>query len=135
MILGSVGSGGKNFREDVITVQRLLKSKGCDSGAVDGICGNRTIDAIRRFQSKFMAHPDGVVEPGRQSWLQLSSTQGTTMPPALAQWSGDSALWSQDKKLLSKSPLLRPHVKAVLAALTGSAFQPTIFYGWRSVAV
>jgi len=82
-----------------------------------------------------MAHPDGVVEPGRQSWMQLSSTQGPTMAPGLAQWSGDSAQWSQDKKLLSMNPRLRPKVKAVLAALTGRGFKPAIFYGWRSVAV
>lgn len=58
-----------------------------------------------------------------------------TTPPSLPQWSGDSAQWSQDKKLQSMNPTLRPKVQAVLAALTQRGFQPKIVYGWRSVAV
>ena len=136
MIQGSVGTGGRNTKDDVSVVQRLLKTKGYDPGAVDGLCGAVTIGAIKRFQARFLANPDGLIEPGLQTWQRLASTQDIGGgSPAMAQWSGDSAQWPQNKKLLSMTPLLRPKVQAVVAALTQRGFQPRIFYGWRSVAV
>lgn len=133
-ILGSVGERGTNSTNDVSLVQSLLKSKGFDPGRVDGICGSKTIGAIRKFQSSFLSHPDGLIEPGRLSWHKLISPSSPRLP-VLAQWSGDSAKWSQDKKLASLNPLLRPKVQAVLNALVKRGFKPKIFYGWRSVAV
>ena len=134
-LLASVGANGKNLRDDVLTVQRLLKSKDCNPGAVDGSCGTNTINAIRKFQATFMSAPDGLIEPGRTTWAKLSATGGPAVTPQLAQWSGDSAQWLQDKKLQSMNLSLRPKVQAVLEALTQRGFQPKIFYGWRSVAV
>lgn len=131
----SVGVNGKNLREDVLTVQSLLKSKGYVPGPVDGACGTKTISAIRKFQATFMSAPDGLIEPGRTTWTRLCATGGLPASPQLAQWSGDSAQWSQDKKLQSMNLALQPKVQAVLAALTQRGFQPNIFYGWRSVAV
>ena len=135
VLLASVGANGKNLREDVLTVQRLLKSKGSNPGSVDGSCGPNTINAIRKFQTTFMAVPDGLIEPGRMTWVKLSATGGVPVTPQLAQWGGDSAQWLQDKKLQSMNLSLRPKVQAVLASLTQRGFQPKIFYGWRSVAV
>ncbi|MBX9584879.1 MAG: M15 family metallopeptidase [Gemmataceae bacterium] len=48
---------------------------------------------------------------------------------------GDSSRWTQDKKLRSLNPLFRAKVGAVLARLRKRGFQPSVFYGWRSVAV
>jgi peptidoglycan hydrolase-like protein with peptidoglycan-binding domain len=45
----SVGCNGKNDRADVLIVQKLLKERGQSPGAVDGICGQKTIAAIRSF--------------------------------------------------------------------------------------
>ncbi len=128
LIRASVGKGGHNFHEDVVLVQSLLKSKGYDLGRVDGICGDRTIGAILNFQAKIMAHPDGLIEPGRTTWRKLESTNsvghlpsakiplmnGTPTVANLSTWSGDSSKWSQDKKIQSMNPLLRPKVQAVL---------------------
>jgi peptidoglycan L-alanyl-D-glutamate endopeptidase CwlK len=50
-------------------------------------------------------------------------------------WSGDSSKWSQDKKIQSMHPDLRPKVQAVVAALQKRGFQAKIFFAWRSVAV
>jgi len=50
-------------------------------------------------------------------------------------WSGDSSKWSQEKKVLSMHPNLRPKVQAVVAALQKRGFQAKIFFAWRSVAV
>lgn len=128
----TVGERGANLRPDVLAVQTLLKAKGCDPGPVDGVCGAHTIAAIRRFQSTFTSQPDGMIDPGKTTWQKLS---GGTSAATSTEWSGDSARWTQEKKLLSMHPMLRPKVRAVVTALTQRGFQAKIFYGWRSVAV
>lgn len=130
-----VGEKGQNIRQDVLLVQTLLKTKGYNPGPVDGVCGQKTVKAIREFQSTFLKNPDGVIEPNRATWQKLLSTQGISANPSLVQWSGDSAQWAQDKKLQSLTPDLRPIVNAVLEALKQRGFNPSVFYGWRSVAV
>lgn len=131
---GSVGVKGKNLRDDVLLIQQLLKSKGVNPGKVDGICGSKTIAALRDFQKRFMSAPDGLVEPGRTTWKKLSAVIDKPASSKLLQWSGDSSLWSQQKKLQSLNPLLRPKVEAVLVALKKRGYQPKVFFGWRSVA-
>ena len=68
---GSVGSRGRNRRDDVLEVQRLLAEAGYDPGPIDGIVGRKTIAAIRAFQRQFMRRPDGRVDPGGRTWLEL----------------------------------------------------------------
>ena len=137
-LTGSVGQGGRNLGTDVTAVQNLLKTKGADPGRADGACGAKTIAAIRKFQSGFMAQPDGLISPNGPTWARLSGG-GAGAPaapvPQTAQWSGDSSQWTQDKKILSMNPLLRPKVQAILIGLNQAGFQPKVFYGWRSVAV
>jgi hypothetical protein len=67
----SVGKGGKNAPEDVTLVQQLLTDRGEDPGPVDGVCGARTIAAIRAFQARFLAHPDSRVDPGGRTIREL----------------------------------------------------------------
>jgi hypothetical protein len=62
VISASVGVGGVNLPDDVKLVQTLLKAKGVDPGAVDGVMGPGTIVAIKAFQAGFMASPDGLVD-------------------------------------------------------------------------
>jgi len=137
-LLQSVGQGGRNLRSDVSTVQTLLKAKGYDPGIVDGLCGQGTIGAIRRFQATFMPRPDGRVDPGGGSWRRLSGTGAvsqTSSASVLTEWSGDSSQWSHEKKIQSMYPDMRPKVEAVLAGLRQRGFQPKIYFAWRSVAV
>jgi len=140
-LMSTVGQGGRNQRADVVAVQHLLKFKGGDPGPADGICGARTVAAIRHFQSAFMPRPDALVAPGGTTWQRLSAgappVAAAPAPPAAvgAQWSGDSAQWTPDKKLQSMNPLLRPKVQAILIGLNQAGFQPKVYYGWRSVAV
>jgi len=135
VLLGSVGFLGLNLSEDVMTVQRLLREKGYDPGPVDGVCGAKTIAAIRKFQGGFLKAPDGLIEPAGKTWTKLSSTTEVVTTPTLAYWSGDSSRWPEEKKVQSMHPRLQPKVKNVLAALKKRGFQPKVFYGWRSVAV
>ena len=79
-----VGENCPNQPGDVRQVQALLARCGLYSGVVDGVCGRRTIDAVRRFQESFLAKPDGRVDPGGTTWKRLqefSATQpGRTEP-------------------------------------------------------
>jgi hypothetical protein len=135
----SVGKGGINIRQDVVTVQQLLKNAGLNPGAADGICGPKTIAAILQYQRQFLPSPDGRIDPNGTTWKRLANGAAPG-PPKKAQapsgqWSGDSSQWTQDKKLSSMEPTLRSKVPGVLDALKKQGFQPKIFFGWRSVAV
>jgi len=137
-IRGSVGHKGKNIPEDVGKIQSLLNAAGATPPlAVDRSVGPKTIQAIRKFQSKFMRNPDGRVDPGGRTLSELNkSVRARTVPPEEKnEWSGDSSRWSQEKKLKSLNPQFRAKVIKVLAALREREFKPKIFFGWRSVAV
>ena len=80
----AVGLKSPNFYVDVIVVQQLLNKalsiyprlKTSSSPLTeDGICGSKTIDAIRSFQSIVMqfSTQDGVVEPNRNTWKKLNN--------------------------------------------------------------
>ena len=68
-ISASVGQGGKNLRDDTVTIQSLLNNvPAAESGpqtrlAVDGLVGGHTIAAIRRFQMPRLGWADGRVDP------------------------------------------------------------------------
>jgi hypothetical protein len=136
-IRDSVGQGGRNFPDDVGKIQCLLNANGARPPlVVDKIVGPKTIRAIRNFQSGFMRTSDGRVDPGGRTLKNLNSSGPRTVTPdEKVQWSGDSARWSQSKKLASMNPNLRRKVKQVLAALAKRGFKPKVFFGWRSVAV
>ncbi len=138
-LTASVGRGGLNLRPDVLLVQGLLKAKGFDPGQPDGRCGPLTIKAIHRFQASFLPVPDGLIEPGKNSWQRLiGAAKGLPTPapaPLPKEWEGDPARWPAEKKMSSMKPELAVKVRQVLAALTAKGFQPKVFYGWRSVTV
>lgn len=75
-LTGSVGVGGSNIRPDVITVQQLLIRRGQKPGAADGICGPRTIGAIKAFQATFLRMPDGLVSANGPTWQRLNGGAG-----------------------------------------------------------
>jgi GH24 family phage-related lysozyme (muramidase) len=76
---GSVGQGGKNNHSDVKSVQQRLKDLGYPIGDVDGICGNKTIQMIRLFQSiisgQSTVNGDGRVDVNGKThqWLQAKN--------------------------------------------------------------
>ena len=79
----SVGAGGKNSPDDVRWVQRKL-NRAIDARkihhkklSVDGLCGPRTMAAIRQFQLVFVAQlPNGKIDPGSLSSTTLSRLTG-----------------------------------------------------------
>jgi hypothetical protein len=81
-ITASVGHGGINRREDVITVQKLLNlniSQLTPLRMVDvkGICDSQTITLIREYQSRILklALPDSRVDPNGRTLQKLSEAE------------------------------------------------------------
>lgn len=79
-ISGTVGNGGRNDHADVVFIQNRLNSHRSviapqPTLVVDGKSGQKTVSAIKRFQSIVcgFASPDGRVDPGRKTETQLKS--------------------------------------------------------------
>jgi hypothetical protein len=68
----SVGDGGVNNAADVKVIQKLLNQLG-DSAPIEenGVCGEDTIAAIRKFQGGFLSKPDGRIDPGGNTFNHL----------------------------------------------------------------
>lgn len=83
-IMASVGQGGKNHFGDVKQVQQLLQRNGFPQIRDDGRIGPKTIQAIKDFQSRFMARPDGVIDANGKSYSYLirGNAPGRVAPPA-----------------------------------------------------
>ena len=135
---GSVGRGGRNFRNDVVAVQKLLLDNGYAPGPADGMLRTATLMAIEKFQERTMRmhRPDGLVEPSGRTWLALIGSRNTTpglLRPELMD--PDSSKWTMGQKLQSLHPELRPKVDAVLRGMRQRGFEPRIYHAWRSVGV
>ena len=68
------GSRGESVRQ----VQSRLNELGYWSGTADGIFGNNTLSAVRRFQSAKGLSADGIVGPKTYAALGLSSASSTS---------------------------------------------------------
>jgi peptidoglycan hydrolase-like protein with peptidoglycan-binding domain len=66
----SVGKGGKNTEEDVLTIQELLNEQGYKLEP-DGKIGNTTIRTIKMFQGRLGMKGDGLVSPGKNTMKGL----------------------------------------------------------------
>ncbi len=89
-IAASVGENGTNRSEDVRTIQEMLNKALPDWGGpspklgVDGICGQKTKAAIRRFQQVQLStyfRPDGRVDPGKRTLKRLNHIWNVNDPP------------------------------------------------------
>jgi len=132
VINGSVGAGGNNAKGDTRKIQKLLNEIfPLHSLVIDGDCGPKSIRRIKRFQKRFIAEPDGRVDPAGRTLRKLN----TAAPGVQSDWSGDSSRWSQEKKLSSLDSRMRGKVVRAMKSLEDDGFKPKIVFGWRSVAV
>lgn len=80
----AVGQNSPNLYPDVMLVQQLLNkarptylrlTSAIQPLKEDGVCGPKTVEAIRHFQSIAMQFTlqDGVVEPNRNTWKKLNN--------------------------------------------------------------
>ena len=59
----------KSTGQDVKTIQFVLKELGYDTGAIDGIYGSKTENAIKKFQKSYKLTVDGIV--GHNTWSKI----------------------------------------------------------------
>jgi hypothetical protein len=75
MIRNSVGQNGVNQASDVMYVQLLLCDwrvrRGRDEVSIDGVCGPKTIQSIRDFQTIETAITDGLIEVNKDTIAKL----------------------------------------------------------------
>ena len=82
-ISASVGQGGRNRRDDTVTIQTMLNDvPAAESGpqprlAVDGIVGGLTVAAIRRFQMRQLGWADGRIDPAGPTLARLRGYSGS----------------------------------------------------------
>lgn len=81
---GSVGLHGLNRKVDVTHVQETLRASGHSPGAIDGLCGRRTIGAIVAAQRRILAQPDGLVEVHGPTWRSLARHAAPAPAPSRA---------------------------------------------------
>jgi len=101
-LASSVGAAARNYRTDVMLVQRLLARHGVGPGPIDGLCGPRTVRAIVTFQSLFLSHPDGRVDPQGDTWRHLNNATASALPPQAAQ--SPAATAARAQSLTPSSP-------------------------------
>jgi uncharacterized protein (TIGR02594 family) len=103
-ISASVGKKGKNVKADVQTVQVILRDQHGASLKGSGVCGPKTIKAIKSFQEKAGVDASGIIEPGDATWKALDggltgdTTSGETSDEAATVSSGKSISASVGKK-------------------------------------
>ncbi len=69
LVLTSVATAAGNSR--VAAAQHALREKGVYAGAIDGVAGPETTDALRRFQTSVGLAPDGMLSPETRRALRL----------------------------------------------------------------
>lgn len=62
---------------EVVKLQEILKQINFYSGAIDGIFGSQTKDAVVRFQREYGLVADGIV--GSKTWSKLNEVRGGNM--------------------------------------------------------
>lgn len=82
-----VGSGSPTLRQGsrgqaVVELQNLLRARGFNPGPSDGVFGNGTLAAVRRFQAARRLAVDGVVGPA--TWRALGQASAAPAPPPAA---------------------------------------------------
>jgi peptidoglycan hydrolase-like protein with peptidoglycan-binding domain len=71
---GTVRMGaGKSSMKDIKQAQQALKDKGHDPGAIDGVMGSRTKEAIKSFQSASNLKVTGTLDAETSQKLGISS--------------------------------------------------------------
>lgn len=83
LFLGKAGSAQESRRTtlkmgsrgaDVTYLQQRLTAKGYGTGAIDGVFGIKTLEAVRAFQAENNLVPDGIA--GRKTWEALENKEG-----------------------------------------------------------
>ncbi|MGH2746218.1 MAG: peptidoglycan-binding protein [Gammaproteobacteria bacterium] len=107
----TVKKGSKG--EAVKGLQNALKARSYDFGAVDGVFGPATEEAVKQFQRDAGLADDGIAGP--KTWEALGVyvvQQGDTLSSIAEHQLGDAELWSEifelNKDLIADPDKIRP---------------------------
>ena len=94
----------------VVELQEILNMCGYDCGAVDGIFGTRTFNALVAFQTEAKLDPDGVCGPKTWSALATAEAQAPMAPPTPDQVKRyrvtcEGVTWQQYREIMKICPL------------------------------
>ena len=129
-IVKSVGAGGANNKADVRVVQTLLnnfiQALGLPALVADGDCGEKSIKAIRKFQSQIVgsSNPDGRVDPGGQTMKALNGIAPARAPAGdtsqlsgAAWWHANQAQFGNSQNIADLIPGFREDVQRFVDAM------------------
>ena len=125
-ISASVGQGGKNQPDDVSAIQYCLDQvPPIDGGPnpplkIDGLCGPKTIKAIRDFQLKHFGWSgcDGRIDPGKQTIKKLNEKRQRWIQPYLPLSMGTDG-WLL-ANMLRHVPYTRSYVQAAMMCVSST---------------
>ncbi len=102
--IGSIGT-------DVMEIQSMLMSLGFYFGNIDGIYGNKTAEAVRRFQRSFGLTVDGIVGPNTFAALEpfLRGYADYTIKPRDTLYSIAGRFGTNIKRIATANPNLDPY--------------------------
>ena len=132
-ISASVGQGGINKPNDVFNIQYGLDQVAPVDGGptpplkIDGICGPKTIAAIRAFQQKHFGWSgcDGRIDPGKQTIAKLNEKRIRTTQPYLPM-SMETDGWLLTN-MLRHAPHTKACVQAAMAKISSAQLPGSLF--------
>jgi hypothetical protein len=139
-LLHSVGENGDNLPYDVKAVKLGLQNHGFLPVVVNdrhAFCDIQTIYAIKRFQSRFMHEPDGLVKPDSETWCYLAGRPGFSKLPFMAYDTSKVVLRAGERKFrwpLKENRIRRGIVNhtfgMVRTKIVNGQPQPKAHQGW-----
>lgn len=129
VITAPVGQGGRNLTEDVWNIQYGLDQVAPIDGGpspqltIDGICGPKTLKAIRDFQQKHFGWSgcDGRIDPGKQTLAKINEKRQRWVAPYLPMSMPTDGWLLAD--MLKHVPHTRACVQAAMTKISSAMFE------------
>ena len=95
---------------NVVELQEILTMCGYSCGAVDGVFGTKTYNALVAFQTDKLLDPDGICGPKTWKALEIAEAQAPVAPPTPDQVQTyrvviEGVTWEQYRQIMQICPL------------------------------
>ncbi len=92
---------------DVIEMQEILSMCGYNCGAVDGVFGTKTFNALVAFQTEAKLDPDGICGPKTWAALAIAEAQAPMAPPSAETYrvTIEGVTYQQYRRIMEICPL------------------------------
>jgi hypothetical protein len=135
----SVGSGGKNLKPDVLTVEKLLNQYLAAQGEpplnADGLVDVDTVLTIQSYQKNIVGipNPDGRIDPGGKTWKALDSGQGFgPLLSGAAWWNANQAKYPNSNAVADLAKPFADNAAKFIKALKDAGASVTVSATRRS---